>query len=217
MSYKTPDALLLLAPGCAYCPRVLAGLSQLLEQGRLGRLDAINIQAHPDAASQRGVRSVPWCQIGPFELMGAQTLGELSAWTEHAAQGDGWGTYYRHLLETQRPHQVTQAIRIRPSTLQELLALLGQEDNPMAVKLGIGVVIEELQGEPLLGQALPGLERLAGLQDAATRADAAHYLGLTGDPRAIPVLQRLLQDEHPDVREIAAESLELLNRGADEP
>ena len=47
MSYPEPDALLLLSPGCAHCPSVLEGLSQLLKKGELGRLEVVNILAHP--------------------------------------------------------------------------------------------------------------------------------------------------------------------------
>jgi HEAT repeat protein len=46
------------------------------------------------------------------------------------------------------------------------------------------------------------------------RADAAHYLGLSGNGDAIPYLQPLLQDEAAEVREIAAESLALLGSTA---
>ena len=38
-----PDALLLLAPGCPHCPAVLEGLSGLLKEGVIGRLEAVNV------------------------------------------------------------------------------------------------------------------------------------------------------------------------------
>ncbi len=56
----------------------------------------------------------------------------------------------------------------------------------MAVKIGIGVVLEELHGNPILRQALPILTRLAGAVSANVRADAAHYLGLTQAAEATP-------------------------------
>ena len=68
-----PDALLLLAPGCPHCPAVLEGLSGLLKEGVIGRLEAVNAAIHPERAAELGVRTVPWARIGPFELEGEQT------------------------------------------------------------------------------------------------------------------------------------------------
>lgn len=207
MSNSPPDALLLIAPGCAHCPSVLEGLTQLLKSGKLGRLEVVNILAHPEVSQQTGTRSVPWCRIGPFELDGAQTPAQLAEWTGHAAAGTGLADYYAHLLETQRPHKVAGAIARNPSSLSGLLSLLEDAQTPMTVRIGIGVVLEELHGDPILQHALPSLIRLAGSPAANVRADAAHYLGLTQAAEAVATLRRLLQDENSDVREIAAESI----------
>ncbi|MFZ0257771.1 MAG: HEAT repeat domain-containing protein, partial [Gammaproteobacteria bacterium] len=55
-----PDALLLIAPGCAHCPVVLQSLAEMLKAGSLGRLEVVNIVAHPEVAKAVGTRSVPW-------------------------------------------------------------------------------------------------------------------------------------------------------------
>ncbi len=81
-----PDAELLIASGCAHCPVVLSGLAELLKQGRIGRLDIINIAAHPELAEARNARSVPWIRIGPFELSGAHSAQELAVWVERAGR-----------------------------------------------------------------------------------------------------------------------------------
>ncbi|MEN8166956.1 MAG: HEAT repeat domain-containing protein [Pseudomonadota bacterium] len=167
---------------------------------------------HPETAQQLGVRSVPWCRIGPFELDGAQTFTELASWTQHATQGSGLDLYYSHLLETQRPHKVASSIEQNPSSLVELLGLLEDALTPMSVRIGIGVVLEDLRGNPALLHGLPSLQRLAHSGEANIRADTAHYLGLIDSDQALALLGKLLQDEHPDVREIAAESIEQLER-----
>ena len=208
---QTPDALLLVSPGCTHCPVVLEGLGNLLKSGRLGRLEVINILAHPEAAQQVGTRSVPWCRIGPFELEGVHTATELDQWVKHAAQGTGLGEYYSYLLETQRPHKVTSAITRNPSSLSILLTLLELRDTPMATRIGIGVVLEDMQGSSILHHALPTLRHLAHAKEANIRADTAHYLSLIQNSEAGEILQQLLHDEHPDVREIAAESLAQIN------
>jgi len=210
---QTPDALLLIATGCAHCPVVLEGLSQLLKQGHIGRLEVINIVEHPEAAQAIGTRSVPWTRIGPFELEGLLSPKELSDWTDLARRDEGLATYFNHLLETQRPHHVSALLQREPASLSTLLGLLASDKTPMTVRIGIGVVLEELQGSDLLAGALPDLFELARSSKANLRADAAHFLGLTGNTDASPMLQTLLQDEQADVREIAADALQMLQTG----
>ncbi len=210
MPRPAPDALLLLATGCAHCPVVLEGLSRLLEQGRIGRLEAVNIVEHPDAAQAVGTRSVPWTRIGDFELEGALTPAQLSRWVDLAGTDEGIAAYYSHLLETQRPHRVSQQVRQHPETLARLLELLTRDEAPMAARIGVGVVLEDLEGSPLLAHGIETLTALAASHQANVRADAAHYLGLTRHRDAEAALKALLEDPHPDVREIAEESLQML-------
>lgn len=206
-----PDAQILLATGCAHCPVVLEGLSQLLKQGKIGRLEAINVAEHPEVAQQAGTRSVPWTRIGEFELEGALSHAELAQWVELAAKEDGVSDYYSHLLENQRAHQVVTQIKKRPQTLPYLLSLLASEKTPMAARIGVGVVLETLEGSDLLVQALPDMVALSRSDKANIRADAAHFLGLTRQPGAEEPLKPLLDDPNPDVREIAADSLAMLH------
>jgi len=210
MSAEAPDALLLIATGCSHCQAVLDGLSQLVKKGAIGSLEVINLTARPQAGEALGIRSVPWTRIGPFALEGGQSQKDLADWAEHAANGTGWGLYYSHLIETRRLEQVLALIRERPESLLALTAVLGEDDTPMAVRIGVGAVFEELQGSGLLVHGVPELELLAASERPQVRADACHYLGLSGDQGAAPLLRRMLEDENADVREIAAESLAIL-------
>ncbi|MCU7916511.1 MAG: HEAT repeat domain-containing protein [Candidatus Thiodiazotropha sp. (ex Gloverina cf. vestifex)] len=207
---QAPDALLLLATGCAHCPAVLEGLSQLLKQGSIGRLEVINIVEHPEAAQAVGTRSVPWTRIGSFELAGSLSPAELARWVELATSDQGFTAYYSHLLETQQPHQVTSSLEKRPETLPQLITLLASSDTPMTARIGIGVVLEELEGSAPIKQALPDLTDLAHSEHPNIRADAAHFLGLTHLQAASAILQELSKDANPDVREIAADSIKML-------
>jgi HEAT repeat protein len=78
----------------------------------------------------------------------------------------------------------------------------------MAVRLGIGAVLEEFQGDAIAQVMIPGLGELTRHADALTRADACHYLSLIGGEGIVPYLQACLADENAEVREIAAETLE---------
>ncbi|MET0066849.1 MAG: HEAT repeat domain-containing protein [Candidatus Thiodiazotropha sp.] len=205
-----PDALLLLATGCAHCPAVLESLNQMLKQGRIGRLEAINIQAHPEAARAVGTRSVPWTRIGPFEFEGSLTPAEVAGWTEHATRHTGVSEYFSTCLEAQKPDKVIDWLDHDPHQFNALIGLMSAEETPMAVRIGVGVVMEHFEGDSRLQRLLPELIRLCGHPMANIRADAAHYLGLTHAEESRECLNALLEDEHPDVREIAGDSLEHL-------
>jgi len=205
-----PDALLLLAPGCAHCPAVLEGLSRLLKAGQLGRLEVVNVVAHPEAAAEAGTRSVPWCRIGPFELEGAHTPAELAQWTQHAAEGSGMSAYLSDLLESQRLPRVIELVDEAPRRLRDLVLLAGNLETPMAVRIGVGAVFEEFAGRAALAEVVPDLGALCRSADPQVRADACHYLGLSGAAEARPHVRGLLDDPDEEVREIAAESLAML-------
>ena len=208
------DALVYIGSGCPHCSAVVDGLARMVKDGRLARLEVVNLSVTQPAPGN-AVRSVPWTRIGPFELLGSIPVGALADWAERAATGEGWADYYAHLLEQRRLDEVEGLVRERPDTLIDLLDLLGDADTPMALRIGIGALLEGLAGVPVLAQAVPILVQLTLSDLPQTRADACHYLGLAGDHAAIPAVRRLLDDEQPDVREIACETLALL--GADIP
>lgn len=207
-----PDALLLMAPGCPHCPVVLESLGRLLKEGALGRLEVVNVAAHPEAALAAGTRSVPWTRIGPFELDGLYGPGELASWARHATSGTGMGEYLTHLLEHRQLERAVATARRVPGALTALLGLAGSLETPMGLRIGISALVEELQGTAELRDALPALAGLASSPEAPIRADAAHFLGLCAVTAAQPALETLLADPDLEVRQIAAESLAMLAR-----
>ncbi|MES9834685.1 MAG: HEAT repeat domain-containing protein [Candidatus Thiodiazotropha sp. DIVDIV] len=207
---EAPDVLFLLATGCHHCPVVLERLTQLLKEGRIGRLESVNIMNRPDIARELNVRSVPWSRIGKFELDGALTPKEVDEWVTRASTGEGISDYFSESLEAQRPDKVISWLERNPENLNQMLGLLEDESTPMASRIGVGVVMEQLEGDPRLEQALDTMILLSRSEHANIRADAAHFLGLTHSPKARSTLTNLLKDNHPDVREIAADSLELV-------
>lgn len=209
-STLAPDVLLLLAPGCPYCPAMLESLGGLLKEGRIGRLEAVNIALHPERAAEFGAKTVPWIRIGPFELEGTLTPGELRRWAEQADSLDGMADYFFLLLKNGRRARVEEMSRQTPSRLQALVRLMQRADTSMAVRIGIGAVLEELHGSGLTEAMIPGLGALSRDGDALARADACHFLSLIGGPEVAPYLRARLNDESAEVREIAIESLEQL-------
>ena len=78
----------------------------------------------------------------------------------------------------------------------------------MAARIGVGAVLEEMAEEELLGPAVEPLRALLAAEAPQIRADACHYLGLTGDSCIADAVTPLLRDEDAEVREIARETLE---------
>ena len=206
-----PDAELLIAPGCPHCPAVLAALSDLVKRGQIGALNIINLAAHPAAAADRGARGAPWIRIGPFELVGAHSPKELETWVSRAASPSGRLTYLSEQLSAGELDAVIALCRRDPAMRQPLIDLAADLETPFAVRIGVGAVFEELGPDGLLTDLIDAItEHLAKHPEAQVRADGAHFLGLTGSPIALPLLQQLRDDGNAEVREIAAESIEMI-------
>jgi Thioredoxin domain len=205
-----PDALLLITSSCPHCPSVLQGLSDLVKQGVIGRLEVVNIGFHPEVAQKHGVRSVPWIRIGEFDLEGRYLMAELRQWAERAGTPTGLAEYFHEQLKNGALARVSERAAREPAAVDALLRLLGDSDTELTVRIGINAVFESLEGQPGIARAVEPLLALTRHRDAHVRGDAAHLLSLTADARARARLQEMLTDEVADVSEIAREGLERL-------
>ena len=207
---SAPDALLLLTSTCPYCPAVLTALNDLVKKGDIGKLEVVNIGTHPEIARRYGVRTVPWVRLGPFELEGLRSPAELKQWVERANTPEGLAEYFHELLKEGALQKVSAQAAHSPKALDALLRLLGDSDTELTVRIGINAVFEGLEGNAALQRSVEALIALSTHRDAHIRGDAAHLLSLTHSPLAQSHLDRLLQDEIADVRDIAREGLERL-------
>ena len=208
-----PSALLLISPGCPHCASTLAGLVSLVKENVVGRLDVVNIAAHPEVAQQVGVRSVPWLRLGPFELTGARGETELRRWAGQVQDRNGLARYFREQLDQGALNAVITQVRRDPDLLMGFLPLLADSETGVSVRVGIGAVLEDLADTDYGARLVPGLGELCASEDARTRQDACHYLGLTGSAGARPFLSARLDDADAEVRDIAAEGLQNLPEG----
>ena len=78
------------------------------------------------------------------------------------------------------------------------------------MRIGVSAILEGFEGKAPLRGLVAQLIALSESPDHRLRSDACHLLGLSHDPAARPALQRCSEDEHEEVREIAAEALQLL-------
>jgi HEAT repeat protein len=85
-------------------------------------------------------------------------------------------------------------------------------DERMRVRIGITALLEEMKKEDSenVKKALPFIIPLLNNQNPTNRGDAAYLLGIIGDKDSVPHLEKLLEDEDPNVRLIAKEAIEEL-------
>lgn len=209
MPAHPPGALLLLAPGCPHCPAILENLTKLLKEGIIGTLEAVNLAVHPERAAALGVKTVPWLRMGPFELEGAHSHAELQRWAQGADDPAVLARYFHDLLISGRRSKVEALLKEKPAHFRILPQLLTDPASSMAVRLGIGAVLEEFQSSGLARPMIDGLGELTRHPDALTRADACHFLSLIGGDETWPFFRERLHDEVAEIREIAAEALEI--------
>jgi thiol-disulfide isomerase/thioredoxin len=205
-----PDALLLVSTHCPHCPAMLTALADLLKQGVIGRLEAVNLEQRPETGQSLGVRSVPWLRIGRIELAGVHSKTELAEWAAKADSEAGLADWFHLLLKEGQLPKAQAMIDADPTLLAAVLPIVGNIDASLNVRLGAGVLLETFAGSDTLRALLPHLGELSQHADARVRADACHYLGLTKDVVAKRWLDARLNDEDADVREIAAESVQAI-------
>lgn len=204
---QVPDALLLMTAGCPHCPAALQSLTLLLKEGAIGRLEIVNVAIHTEEAEARGVKSVPWMQIGPFEIEGVSSPGrlrELASGVNDEAVFDSW------LLDTLKAghrQKFESLVRREPLRIHALTRMMRNPEASMAIRLGIGAVLEELHGSGFTEPLIPELGEMLKSDDKLLGADAAHFLTLIGGEQIRPFMQSCLNDADRALREIAEEWL----------
>lgn len=205
-----PNATLMISSHCPHCATALATLSDLVKQGVVGQLTVVNVERHPELADAKYVRSVPWVSIGEFIFTGAQSAAELRLWVERAKSEEGWADYFHQLLKDGQAAQVIELVRAAPERLAAILPIVANPEASLNVRLGAGVLMEEFANSDALKSLMARLGELARHPDARVRADACHYLSMTGDTGARPYLEARVNDPDAEVREIAREGLAVL-------
>ncbi len=207
---KPPDAIMLLGTSCPHCPAVLKHLSQFIKSGEIGRLQIINLEQHPEDAQEYGVRSVPWVKIGKYQLSGAQDLAALQQRVEWANKDSSLAGEFDYWLSEAQVDKAIDHIKKEPKSISSIIELLGDSATVLSTRIGIGVIMEEFAGSQMLQQLIPDFAQLANHDDPRVRSDVLHYLALTGSTKAIPIIQKHVNDKDSEVSEVASDSLEEL-------
>ena len=204
------QVLMLVGTHCQHCAPVLRNLSELVKEGAIDTLEVINVERRPDAAIELGVQSVPWLRIGWFVLEGVRTKGELQQWIDKIGSEEGVTDYYSEILSHGRVKECLGFIRKRPETMSSVIRLIGNPEEKINVKLGVGVIMEEVAASEAFEAFIPALAEMCLHEDSRIRLDVCHYLSLTQKPEVIKYIEPLLKDMNEEVREEASDSIEAL-------
>jgi len=185
-------------------------LEQLLKEESIGELEIVDISQQPDLANELAIKSVPWLEMGPLTFLGEQSLQELRDWAIKLAEPEAMVDYYQKLLAGGELDVAEQMLQRNPATLSSLLSLIVRDELPMQVRIGTVALFEGVKEKARLQELIPEMSSRLGHQDYRIRVDIAYLLELSGSKKAIVPLKNLLQDENPEVREVAAEALQEL-------
>ncbi len=208
---KPPSATVLIGPTCKHCEQVVEALQALIKDGSLSRIEIINAEIETELAASLGVRSVPWIRIGSFILEGSHTETELRQWAGRVAAADGMAWYFDEQLKDGKLAMVERLVNEEPDRIAAIIPLAADTDTAIQTRIGIGALLEGLEGSGIATSLVPELGTLTRHPNARVKADACHYLGLCENPDAIVFLKSCVDDADPTVREIAAEGIEHLS------
>jgi thiol-disulfide isomerase/thioredoxin len=206
-----------ISPYCTNCPQVVETVIKLASVNPLVSAFIIDVHNFRELADEHHLKSVPATVINnELVLFGSITEEKLA---ELLAKKDT-PLYGRELMRS----LIESGITLKAADLichekgKEVILELFQEGD-FFTRLGILVTFEEaLEKDPGAIQGMvPQLIELLSHQDHRIRGDIADLLGKIGDPNAIPHLQKLTGDPHPEVAEASAEALEMILNHLDEP
>jgi CBS domain-containing protein len=187
----------------AACGRVAATRPQV-------QLEVVDVQYFSDLAG--AVKSVPTVIVdGTRSLVGALSERDLlDALAERSRSGYETKTL-ASMIETGRFADAVPLLA-SPSGQAALAAMLAR--STMQQRIGLTLAVEEALGASgrCLDGAVPLVLPLLEAPDANLRGDVADLLGKIGAPAARTALEVLSADPNPDVREIAADALEMLRK-----
>ncbi len=200
----------MMAPTCPNCPRVVAACGRVAAAHPQIQLEVVDVQYFADLAG--AVKSVPTVIVDSTRsLVGNLSERDLLDVLSERTSGDYVQKTLASMIETARfgdavsllvspPGQVALATLVASSTMPERVGLMLATEEALEAN------------DRCLDGAVPHLLPLLGAPDANLRGDVADLLGKIGSPVARTGLEGLESDPNPDVREIAADALEMLRK-----
>ena len=213
--YSPTSVELFIATGCSHCPVVLNELSEQLKKGTIAELKIINIAVDNTRADELNIRSVPWFSLAnnlSFMIFsGNYSSKEIKSWLQTAKNSEGMKNYIEDSLGNGELMTVVQAINIQHNVLSSVIAMLGDEETSMDIRIGLDVLVEHFSATEILQSHSSELKKIALCNIVRLQIDALHYIALTGDIENKSFLQEQVENKDSQIKEAALEAIETLN------
>ena len=112
------------------------------------------------------------------------------------------------MLKVGKRRKFEALVKQEPQRIHALARMMRNPEASMAIRLGIGAILEEFQGTGLGEPLVPELVEMLASDDRLLRADACHFLTLIGTEAIRPHMLACIDDADPEIREMAEEWLE---------
>jgi len=205
---KQPAELLIfIASACPHCPQAVRAANRIALTTPQVTTTVVDAQIFEDLAKRYVVKSVPMTILDrELTISGVVPPAKLVE-KILARSGDAYGAeVFLSMVEVGRFDDA--AGRIQDGFLS------AWQKSTTQLRIGLMLVAEKvLENNPGgLDSLVSGLIESTKSKDAALRGDTADLLGQTGHDSAAEALKTLLNDENPDVAEIAQEALEEIGK-----
>ena len=136
---------------------------------------------------------------------------EIQKWLKASQTTEGMSDYIEESLSTGELMTIVQAINIQPEVLGSVIAMLGDEETSMDIRIGLDVLIEQFSKTKILQNYTSELKAIALSNIPRLQIDALHYIALTGNIENKIFLQEQAENTNPQIKEAALEAIETLN------
>lgn len=210
------EIVVFVARGCPNCPHGVRATTALAVRNPLLTVTVVDAAEFADFASRFQVRSVPTTVVnGDLTIVGVMTRDELVSRLAELQGPDAEDAIFISLMKSGRIEDAVA--RLVSGRGIAAFAKLWNEST-LESRIGLSLTAQnaiEERGDSLdalVEHLLPGLDA----DDAARRGDTADLLGTIGHHGARAALEKLLDDEHPDVAEAAEDALAAIAERAEE-
>ena len=198
---------LFVMPGCPICPQMERLFKQLHEEGKLDRLEVVDITRQPERAQQLGIRSAPSYLINGVLFSGMKQRSEIEQLLQQN-EGEKWRSLLSEELTEGGMETARKAVLENEAARQALFDLLEDEETPLVVRIGLSAIIEELAEQGLLEAYQSRLQQLAQHPEQRIALDGLYYLSMLHSPEAIETLSRIAEDDSHPLHEQARELMQ---------
>jgi glutaredoxin len=213
-TFITPTRFeVMMSPACPHCPTVVGLVNQLALASNYLEATIIDVTLFADYGQKYGIRAVPTVVIdGQDQLAGTISEDFLVDRLANSDPSSFHPDSFKKIIKEGDAERLAGMMVADGDLYSGSLALLADPD--WSVRMGMMVVLEEVaeRSPDLVQRACPYILDLLEHEDDNQRGDIAYLLGLIGDASVMNRLEVLLNDDNPQVVEVAFEAIQRIRK-----